>query len=69
MTVEVFIISGLPELNQSLSRFTLYTCIISSKQIIQSEKYKSRFHSERPFNGESESENAVHKGENLIQFD
>jgi hypothetical protein len=34
---------------------------------IQSEKYKSRFHSERPYNSESESKNAVRKGENLIQ--
>jgi hypothetical protein len=47
--------------------FTLFTFISSSKRIIQSEKYKNRFHSERPYNSESESENAVPKGENLIQ--
>jgi len=47
--------------------FILFTFTNSSKRIIQSEKYKGRFHSEKPYNSESESENAVLKSENLIQ--
>ena len=48
---------------------TLYTFHVyrSSKRIIQSEKYKSRFHSERPYNNECETANAVREGENNVQ--
>ena len=47
--------------------FTLFTFINSSKRINQCEKYTSRYHSERPYNCESETENAVRKVENLTQ--
>jgi len=33
----------------------------------QSNKYKGRFHSERPHNGETGTENAVREGEDLTQ--
>jgi hypothetical protein len=45
--------------------FTHFTFFVSSKGIIQSENYKSRFHSERPYN--SESENSVGNVENFMQ--
>ena len=48
--------------------WTLFIFIDSSKGIIQIKKiYKSRFHSERPYNSKPETENGVREGENLIQ--
>jgi hypothetical protein len=41
--------------------------IDSSKGIVLNEKYKSHFHSERPYNSENKSENGVREGENLTQ--
>jgi hypothetical protein len=34
------------------------------QEIIQSEKFKGPFHSERPYNNENETENTVREGEN-----
>ena len=47
--------------------FILFTFISSSKRIIQSEKYKGRFYSKKPYDSENESENAVCKSETLYK--
>jgi hypothetical protein len=47
--------------------FTLFTFINPSKRINHCEKYTRRYHSERPYNCEFETEDAVRKRENLTQ--
>jgi len=53
----------------TLYELTLYnfTFIDSSKQINQSKKYESRFLSERPYESESETENALRKVKTLYK--
>ena len=67
-----FTFDGLSKLNQNLSLpsfFVLYifTFISLSIWISQSDKHKSRFDLERPYNSEIESEYTVPKCENHVQ--